>query len=26
MALPDWESQQACEAGEIPHLHYILYY
>ena len=26
MALPDWNLQQECEDGNIPHLHYVLYH
>ena len=26
MAMPDWDLRQECEEGNIPHLHYVLYY
>ena len=26
MAMPDWNLQQECEDGNIPHLHYVLYH
>jgi len=26
MSMPSWDLQQECEAGNIPHLHYVLFY